>query len=51
MVDRARGHAIANGLDYIAMWQVGMYNPEVDMRESMRPDRSGERPRSPTSCR
>ena len=35
MMNYARDHSIADGLDYIATWQAGMYNPETDMRESM----------------
>jgi len=35
MINYARDHTIADGLDYIATWQAGMYNPETDMRESM----------------
>jgi len=35
MVNYARDHSIADGLDYIATWQSGMYNPETDMREAM----------------
>lgn len=34
MVNYARDHTIADGLDYIATWQAGMYNPETDMREA-----------------
>jgi enoyl-CoA hydratase len=34
MINYARDHTIADGLDYIATWQAGMYNPEIDMRES-----------------
>jgi enoyl-CoA hydratase/carnithine racemase len=34
MINYARDHSIADGLDYIATWQAGMYNPEIDMRES-----------------
>ncbi|HEY1631759.1 MAG TPA: crotonase/enoyl-CoA hydratase family protein [Rhizomicrobium sp.] len=34
MINYARDHSVADGLDYIATWQAGMYNPEVDMRES-----------------
>ncbi|SRR5579885_887536 len=34
MINYARDHSIADGLDYIATWQAGMYNPETDMRES-----------------
>jgi enoyl-CoA hydratase len=34
MINYARDHSTADGLDYIATWQAGMYNPEVDMRES-----------------
>jgi len=35
MINHARDHSIADGLDYIALWQAGMYNPETDMREAM----------------
>ena len=34
MINYARDHSIADGLDYIATWQTGMYNPETDMREA-----------------
>jgi enoyl-CoA hydratase len=34
MINFARDHSIADGLDYIATWQAGMYNPETDMREA-----------------
>jgi enoyl-CoA hydratase len=34
MINYARDHTTADGLDYIATWQAGMYNPETDMRES-----------------
>ncbi|HUJ02482.1 MAG TPA: crotonase/enoyl-CoA hydratase family protein [Rhizomicrobium sp.] len=34
MINYARDHSIADGLDYIATWQAGMFNPESDMRES-----------------
>ncbi|HEY1637088.1 MAG TPA: crotonase/enoyl-CoA hydratase family protein [Rhizomicrobium sp.] len=34
MINYARDHTIADGLDYIAIWQAGMYNPETDMHES-----------------
>ena len=34
MINYARDHSIADGLDYIAIWQAGMYNPETDMKES-----------------
>ena len=36
MINHARDHSIADGLDYIAMWQAGMYNPEVDMAEAFK---------------
>ena len=35
MINYARDHTIADGLDYIATWQAGMYNPETDMREAL----------------
>ncbi|HET7334948.1 MAG TPA: crotonase/enoyl-CoA hydratase family protein [Rhizomicrobium sp.] len=34
MINYARDHSTADGLDYIATWQAGMYNPEADMKES-----------------
>jgi enoyl-CoA hydratase len=34
MINYARDHTIGDGLDYIATWQGGMYNPETDMREA-----------------
>jgi enoyl-CoA hydratase len=36
MINHARDHSIADGLDYIATWQAGMYNPTVDMMESFK---------------
>lgn len=36
MINYARDHSIADALDYIAMWQAGMYNPRVDMAESFK---------------
>src|SRR5436305_7207362 len=42
MINYARDHSIADGLDYIATWQAGMYNPEIDMRESFKA-RAGKR--------
>lgn len=36
MINYARDHTIADGLDYIATWQTGMYNPQVDMMESFK---------------
>lgn len=36
MINYARDHSIADGLDYIATWQAGMYNPTVDMMESLK---------------
>jgi len=36
MINYARDHSIADGLDYIATWQAGMFNPTVDMYESFR---------------
>ncbi|HEY5046490.1 MAG TPA: crotonase/enoyl-CoA hydratase family protein [Rhizomicrobium sp.] len=35
MINYARDHSIADGLDYIATWQAGMYNPETDMRQAL----------------
>jgi enoyl-CoA hydratase len=34
MINYARDHSTADGLDYIATWQAGMYHPEVDMMEA-----------------
>ena len=36
MMNYARDHSIADGLDYVATWQAGMYNPETDMLESFK---------------
>lgn len=36
MINYARDHSIADGLNYIAVWQAGMYNPETDMMESFK---------------
>ena len=36
MINYARDHSIADGLDYIATWQAGMFNPEADVVESLR---------------
>ncbi|HEY0105373.1 MAG TPA: enoyl-CoA hydratase-related protein [Rhizomicrobium sp.] len=34
MINYARDHTTADGLDYIATWQAGMYHPEADMMEA-----------------
>ncbi len=47
MINYARDHTIADGLDYIATWQAGMYNPESDMRESFLAKREGRAPQFP----
>ncbi len=36
MINYARDHTIADGLDYIATWQAGMYHPEADMMEAFK---------------
>ncbi len=36
MINYARDHTVADGLDYIATWQAGMYNPEIDMMEAFK---------------
>lgn len=36
MINYARDHSIADGLDYVATWQAGMFNPTSDMFESFR---------------
>jgi enoyl-CoA hydratase len=45
MINYARDHTIADGLDYIATWQAGMYNPETDMHESFRARQENRRPK------
>lgn len=35
MINYARDHSLADGLDYIATWQAGMFNPETDMKEAL----------------
>ena len=44
MINYARDHSIADGLDYIATWQAGMYNPESDMQESFRARQENRKP-------
>jgi enoyl-CoA hydratase len=44
MINYARDHTIADGLDYIATWQAGMYNPETDMQECFRARQENRRP-------
>lgn len=36
MINYARDHSVADGLDYIATWQAGMYFPETDMMEAFK---------------
>jgi enoyl-CoA hydratase len=36
MINYARDHSIADGLDYIATWQAGMFSANVDMLESFK---------------
>jgi enoyl-CoA hydratase len=36
MINYARDHSTADGLDYIATWQAGMYHPEADMMEAFK---------------
>ncbi|MBP6013377.1 MAG: crotonase/enoyl-CoA hydratase family protein [Alphaproteobacteria bacterium] len=36
MINYARDHSIRDGLDYIATWQAGMFNPTADMMESFK---------------
>ncbi len=36
MINYARDHSIADGLDYVATWQAGMFNPEADIMESLK---------------
>ena len=51
MINYARDHSIADGLDYIATWQAGMYNPETDMKESFVAKAEKRAPNSTTCCR
>jgi len=44
IINYARDHSIADGLDYIATWQAGMYNPETDMREAFRARQENREP-------
>jgi enoyl-CoA hydratase len=44
MINHARDHSVADGLDYIATWQAGMYNPETDMREAFTARRDARAP-------
>ncbi len=36
MINYARDHSIADGLDYIATWQAGMFSANIDMAESFK---------------
>ena len=36
IINYARDHSIKDGLDYIATWQAGMFNPTADMYESFK---------------
>ncbi len=36
VINYARDHSINDGLDYIATWQAGMFNPTADMYESFK---------------
>src|ERR1700761_8579898 len=45
MINYARDHTITDGLDYIATWQAGMYNPEIDMREALVAKREKRQPK------
>ncbi|HVV64234.1 MAG TPA: crotonase/enoyl-CoA hydratase family protein [Rhizomicrobium sp.] len=45
MINYARDHSIADGLDYIATWQAGMYNPETDMGEAFAAKQEKRAPR------
>ena len=36
MINYTRDHSIGDGLDYIATWQAGMFNPEADVIESLK---------------
>lgn len=44
MINYARDHAIAEGLDYVATWQSGMFQP-ADMMESFAAKSEGRTPR------
>ena len=50
MLNYARDHTIADGLDYIATWQTGMFQPG-DMREAFAAKAEARRPSIPTCCR
>ena len=34
-INYTRGRTIEEGLNQIAMWQTGMYNPQIDMKEAL----------------
>ena len=46
MINYARDHSIADGLDYIATWQTGMFQP-ADMLEAFAARRDKREPRYP----
>ena len=47
MINYARDHTVADGLDYIATWQAGMYHPEADMMEAFKAKAEKRTPRYP----
>ena len=46
MLNYARDHSIADGLDYIATWQTGMFQP-ADMREAFAAKAEARKPSYP----
>ena len=46
MLNYARDHSIADGLDYIATWQTGMFQPG-DMLEAFSAKSEGRKPTYP----
>jgi enoyl-CoA hydratase len=46
MLNYARDHTIADGLDYIATWQTGMFQP-ADMREAFAAKAEARQPSYP----
>ncbi len=49
MITYARDHSVADGLNYIATWQTGMFQP-ADMMETFAAKSEGREPNSTISC-
>ncbi len=44
MINYARDHSISDSLDYMAVWQSGMFQPQTDMMETFTAKAEKRRP-------